>query len=159
MKPLLLILCLWPLCSLAQQRDTVALNKANRIIVVTNKPAKENFELLRTTLFSSDYTIRMQNSDSLSVHTGEKPGHSYTVSYTISGLAKENEIILSGKYSSRVEASISGTTHRVFVYDIVNTGKKGSVPQQTFSALQELAAKLKGQLFYEVQPNRKKSVF
>lgn len=159
MKPLLLILFLFPLCSFAQHRDTVAPKKANRIIVVTNKPARENFELLGAALLSSGYTIRMQNSDSLTVHTGEKQGDSYTVSYSISGQAKENEIVLSGKYSSQVDASISGTNRRVFVYDIANTGKRGSVPQQTFAALQELAGKLRGRLFYEVQITRKGSIF
>ena len=71
----------------------------------------------------------------------------------------ENEIVLSGKYSSRVDASISGTTHRVFVYDIANTGKRGSMPQQTFIALQELARKLNGEVFYEVKTTRKGAIF
>lgn len=159
MKPFLLILLLLPIYSFAQLKDTVAPKKANRIVVVTNRPAKENFELLRTTLLNSAYTIRMQNSDSLTVHTEEKLGDSYTVSYTISGWAKENEIVLRGKYSSKVDASISGTNYRVFVYEIANTGKRGSVPQQTFAVLQELARKLNGEVFYEVQTTRRGSIF
>lgn len=158
MKPLILIALLLPVFSFAQTRDTIAMKKANRIIVVTNKPAQENFELLKLTLASNGFNIQAMNNDSLTIHTQERMGESVTVSYSLSGWAKDNEIILFGKYSSKVDVSYAGTNFKVFVYDIANTGGKGSVSKHTFELMKGIAKELDGNLYYTIQNTKKKSL-
>ena len=158
MKPILILLGL-PIFSFAQVRDSIAMKNANRIIAVTNRPAKENYQLLILTLKNNGYSLKEINGDSLTVLTAEQRGKSANVSYQLKGLAKENEIILSGTYSSRVESSISGADYRTFINEISNSGKKSSASKYAFNAMDELARQLPGKIFYAVQKAIKTSVF
>ena len=159
MKHLLIILLLLPLVTAAQQRQAVAMKKANRIVIVTGKPAKQNYQLLQTALENDGYTIQLKNDDSLSVQTAETRSPSGSVTYYITGVAKENEIIMSGKYFSRVESSIGGTPPRIFSFEISNTGNKGTASREMFETLEELAKMFRAPRYYMIQEAKKTSVF
>ncbi len=159
MKQILFIITCFPFALFAQKRDSIAMKNANRIIIVTNKPAKENYQFLQTAFVNGGYTPDIKNDDSLLVQTAETRGNSVAVSYHITGIAKENEIILFGKYSSSVDASIGGTGTRVFVYDIANTGKKGTASRYTFEAMQEVARMFNRKIYYMIAEATKTSIF
>jgi hypothetical protein len=112
-----------------------------------------------TALTNNGYAIREKNEATLTVSTQEVAGRSVTVSFHLEGAAKENELVLGGKYQTLVDGSIGGTGSRAFVYDISNTGRKGSVARYAFEALEAVAKSLEGQLFYTRQDTRKQSLF
>jgi diphthamide synthase subunit DPH2 len=159
MKKILIIIFLSPFLSAAQQRQTSAMKKANRIIIVTNRPAKQNYQFIQSALEKDGYTIHLKSDDSLTVQTAETRSQSGSVTYYITGLAKENEIILSGKYFSKVESSIGGTSPKLFVFDISNTGNKGTASREMFETLEELAKIFNAPRYYMIQETKKTSVF
>lgn len=159
MKFIFILLFSSPLISFAQQKDTVAIKGANRIVVVTNRPARDNYQLIILVFKDNGYILQEINPDSLTVLTTPHRGQSADMSYQMKGVAKENEIILSGTYSSRVESSISGTSYRTFVNDISNTGKKGSASRYAFNAMDILANQIPGKIFYTFQKTIRTSVF
>lgn len=119
----------------------------------------ENFKLLMSALTDNGFNIQAMNNDSFTIHTKERLSESVTVSYSLSGWAKENEIIVYGKYSSKVDVSLAGTNFKVFIYDIANTGGKGSVSRYTFELMEAVAKELNGNLFYIKQNTKKRSLF
>jgi len=159
MKQILLLITYFPLALFAQKRDSVAMPKANRIIISTNKPANENYKLLQTAFVNGGYTIDIKNDDSLLVQTAETRGNSVAISYHLNGIARENEIILYGKYSAGVDASIGGTGTKVFVYDIANTGKKGTASRSTFEAMNDIAKLFNRKIYYMIIDAKKASIF
>ncbi|HEV8286479.1 MAG TPA: hypothetical protein VGQ09_19355 [Chitinophagaceae bacterium] len=158
MRQVLTIFLFSPLVIFAQHRDSIPIKKANRIIIVTNKPAKNNYQFLQIALENGGYTIDLKNEDSLTVQTAETRGNSVSVTYHLNGIAKENEIILFGKYTSKVESSIGGTGVKDFVYDISNTGKKGSASQFTFQAMDDVAKLFKAGRYYMILDSKKTSL-
>jgi len=159
MKKMIAVFLLLPLSVLAQQRDSVPVKKANRIVVVTNKPAFDNYGLLKTLFSANGYTIKTMNGDSLTVHSEQLRTKSVTITFSIDGWARENEIILSGNYFSRVDNSISGGSYKIFTNEISNTGGRESASKFTFQLLQNLAAQAGGKLFYVVDKTKNTSVF
>ena len=159
MRKLVIIFLVFPFLVAAQKRDTLPLKKANRIIVVTNKPAAENYALLKTLFSDNGYPIKSFNDDSLTVHSIELRTKSVTTTFSIDGWAKANEIVLSGNYFSRVDNSISGGSYKIFSNEISNTGGKESASKFTFHLLQDLGAKAGGKLFYTVDKTKKTSIF
>jgi hypothetical protein len=76
----------------------------------------------------------------------------------LNGIAKDNEILLFGKYTSNVEATIGGTGTKRFTYEISNTGKKGSASQFTFNALDEVARMFNARRYYIVEETQRTSI-
>ena len=158
MKQLLIIVFLFPIMSAAQKRDSLPIKNANRIIIVTHRPAADNYTFLKTALENAGYTIDLQDDSLFTIQTAEIRGNSVSVTYHLNGIAKDNEILLFGKYTSNVEATIGGTGSKIFTYNISNTGKKGSASQFTFSALDEVARMFKAKRYYMVEETQRTSI-
>ena len=159
MKFIFILLFSSPLFSFAQQKDTVAIKGANRIIVVTNRPARDNYQLIILAFKDNGYILQEIDPDSLTVLTTPQRAESANTSYQMKGVARENEIIFSGTYSSRVESSISGASYKTFVNDISNAGKKGSASRYAFNVMDILAKQIPGKIFYTINRTRRISVF
>jgi hypothetical protein len=54
---------------------------------------------------------------------------------------------------------LAGTNFKVFIYDIANTGGKGSVSKHTFELMEAVAKELNGNLYYIKQNTKKRSLF
>lgn len=151
-----------------QTTDTIPQKNANTIVVQNDKSTLENYKLLLEVLVKNGYGIHIddndtmeidENTESITVQTKERNGNSATVRYFLNGVAKKNEIVLFGKYSSSVETSFSGPNEKVFMYDIVNKGGKGSANRFTFDAMQSIAKSLNGRIVYLSPKLRKKAIF
>ena len=158
MKLLVLIFLGLPFFAIAQ-RDSVAMKDANKIIIITGKTASENYKLVLSALSDLGDVIRVPKDDSLTVRTQELQGRSAAVRYQIMASSKENEIVLSGTYNAKVDASLSGTEYKVFVNEISNSGKKSSAGRYLFEIMQDVARKFDGQIFYTKDKVKKKSIF
>lgn len=158
MKHYLFIALLFPIISAAQKRDSLPIKNANRIVIVTNKPAVDNYKFLKIALDNAGYTIDLQDDSLFTIQTAEIRGNSVSVTYHLNGIAKDNEILLFGKYTSTVEATIGGTGTKRFTYDISNSGKKGSASQFTFSALDEVARMFHARRYYIVEETQRTSI-
>jgi hypothetical protein len=158
MKQFLVIALLFPIISAAQKRDSLPIKNANRIVIVTNKPAADNYKFLGIALDNAGYTVDLQDDSLFTIQTAEIRGNSVSVTYHLNGIAKDNEILLFGKYTSNVEATIGGTGTKRFTYDISNTGKKGSASQFTFSALDEVARMFNVPRYYIVEETQRTSI-
>ena len=157
-----------PIVTLEQTGSAVPEKNANTIVVQNDKSALENYKLLLEVLVKNGYGIHVDDNDTMeidenteyiTVQTKERNANSATIRYFLNGVAKKNEIVLSGKYSSSVETSFSGPNEKVFMYDIVNKGGKGSSNRFTFDAMQSVAKNLNGRIVYLSPKLRKKAIF
>jgi hypothetical protein len=159
MRKLFIILFLLPFVTLSQSRDTIPVKKANKIIIKNGNSARENFVLLQTILINKKYTIIINRRD-FTVNTKDSLIESGSSSYIISGVAKGDSVILTGKYKARVVTSIFGQQGEIYNYDITNTGSKGTIPQRMFLLLDSIANGIKGDRFYIIEKKRRKgSIF
>lgn len=148
-KILLVILALIPLLTRAQT-DTAALRGAKKIIVKTNLPAKDNFDWISRYLLDQGFDIDSRDNELLTIRTQEKNYKRTNITYYLNIRAKDNEIVVSGKYKSGQESHANGTITTDVYRDIENKGIGWAARKLTFKAINDFCKKMNKPLTYSL---------
>lgn len=154
MKVITLLCCLFPYFSNCQIRDTVPLKGANKVTVKNNRSVRQNFFLLQSSFLDKGYTVIINYKD-LTVQTKDSLIENGTASYTLSGFAKGDSVVLTGSYKVMVVTSIMGE-EKVYNYDIANSGFQGGLSRKMFAALENIAKGINGIIFYTKEKKKKR---
>jgi hypothetical protein len=141
-KILLMLLTLLPLLSMAQQMEIP--KNSDKIIVINQVTAEENFKKAKQILADMDVAIATQDRDTWQIKSGEIR-QTDNVSYRYLINCRDNKVSITGTWGTNIGINVGGITQGPSTYVI---SYKGAV-KIMFNKMNDFAKQLGGELTYE----------
>jgi len=120
----------------------------NKIIVINSKSASDNFLAVKQQLAENSIAIASQDKDIFQIVTGNIPAKS-GANYQYIIFCKEKSIAITGKFTTGIEMNWGfGITAKDDEMKIVNKGMSGSIFKKAFTAMEDFAKSLGGEITY-----------
>lgn len=116
--------------------------KTTQIILNNNLGKSENLKYLIESLLDYGYSIEQKDEEYGTVNTDIRPLKGLNVSYFLTARAKDNQIILTGKFIINLSVRIGQVETKPSFSDITNKGMKGSANNKSFATMYEYASRL-----------------
>jgi hypothetical protein len=126
-------------------QTTVIPKNADKIIVLNDKTAEENFIKVKQTLADKDIAIAVQDRDVFQISTGKiRLNNNSSCSYLIN--CRDNKISITGTWGTTMGLQIGYVTSNPSTYAIKYKGNQKVI----FNQMDELAKELGTEIKYEV---------
>lgn len=144
-KLLLLIIALLPLSLIAQEK---APKRAAQILVKTDNPDEDNFKSVTKFLLSEAIDIDSRDSE-LGLITTAPFRYDKSPLMVLTFYINDDAIRLTGRFKSGFDLDLGGVIAKDDFEKIENRGMKGSVFQNAFAAMQDIALRLGSNISYK----------
>lgn len=159
MRKLLLIFILLPyLCfsqddvfgTKASTKNSLAIKRADKIIVANEKPAAENFLMVKQVLSDNDIEIVSQDKDIFQIKSGQITVTRGGASSYYNFNCRQGKIVVTGFYKAGYDLNIGGVIAKDEYTKIQNRGMGGSITKEAWNKMDIFSQKLGDKITYEI---------